>query len=252
MNCHNGEKFLNRSISSVLNQNYNNWELIFFDNMSTDDSLKIVKSFKESRIKTFSSNFFLNLYEARNQALTKISGKYVCFLDTDDYWKKNKIKTQIKYLKNNLDFAIVYSNFNILKKKKNKIRYKFLLPTGNITSKLLKVYTIGILTTCIRTEVFKKIKFNGYYNIIGDFDFFLKLSLNYKIGSIQKSLATYRIHENNYSSIKLRQYILELNIWINKNSNIYKNKGFNLFFLKFYLLKLKIKYFLRLLYQTLI
>ena len=104
MNCHNGEKFLKKSISSILGQNYKNWELIFFDNMSTDNSLSIVKSFKDSRIRIFSSNIFLNLYEARNQALKNILGKYVCFLDTDDFWKKNKITHQIEYLNNNLDY----------------------------------------------------------------------------------------------------------------------------------------------------
>lgn len=242
MNCHNGGEFLNRSLSSVLSQNYKNWELIFFDNMSIDNSLSIAKSFKDPRIKIFSSNIFLNLYQARNNALKKILGKYVCFLDTDDYWVKNKIKKQINYLKNNLNYSMVYSNYNILEGKKNYIKFNSLLPYGSITNQLLKVYTIGILTTCIRADVFKKNKFNGLYNIIGDFDFFLKVSLKHKIGSMQESLATYRVHKKNYSFINLKQYIIEFNTWIKDNEKNYKERGFSLFFLKFYLLKLKIKY----------
>ena len=97
MNCHNGEKFLHESINSVLKQSYDNWELIFYDNCSTDKSLSIIKSFNDQRIKVYKSKSFLNLYHARNEAIKKINGKYVCFLDTDEYgntyvgeWKENK------------------------------------------------------------------------------------------------------------------------------------------------------------------
>ena len=55
MNCHNGQKFLNDSLKSLFKQSYKNWELIFFDNNSEDNSKKIVKSFKDKRIKFFSS-----------------------------------------------------------------------------------------------------------------------------------------------------------------------------------------------------
>ena len=71
MNCHNGAKFISQSVESVLKQNYKNWELIFFDNASTDESLSIVESFNDVRIKIFKSKKFLNLYDARNQALKK-------------------------------------------------------------------------------------------------------------------------------------------------------------------------------------
>ena len=53
MNCHNGEKFLNESVKSVINQTYQNWELIFFDNLSNDNSKKILQSFRDKRIKYF-------------------------------------------------------------------------------------------------------------------------------------------------------------------------------------------------------
>ena len=56
MNCHNGEKFLSEAIKSILKQSYKNWELIFWDNCSTDNSSLILKSFKDSRIKYFRSN----------------------------------------------------------------------------------------------------------------------------------------------------------------------------------------------------
>ena len=90
MNCYNGEKYLKKSIKSVINQNYKNWELIFWDNKSSDNSKKILKEFKDNRIKYFFSKKFTNLYEARNLAIKKSKGSYICFLDTDDWWDKKK------------------------------------------------------------------------------------------------------------------------------------------------------------------
>ena len=55
MNCRNGEKYIKKSLDSILNQSYKNWELVFFDNKSSDDSIKIVKKFNDKRIKFYSS-----------------------------------------------------------------------------------------------------------------------------------------------------------------------------------------------------
>ena len=98
MNCHNGEKYLKESIKSLMSQTYKNWELIFWDNNSFDNSKKIVKKFKDKRIKYFKSQKFQNLYHSRNLAIKKAKGKYVGFLDVDDLWEKSKLKKQIKYL----------------------------------------------------------------------------------------------------------------------------------------------------------
>ena len=84
MNCHNGEKFLEQSLQSILKQSYQNWELIFWDNVSSDSSSKIIKRYKDLRIKYYLSKKFEKLYKARNSALEKTKGDYICFLDTDD------------------------------------------------------------------------------------------------------------------------------------------------------------------------
>ena len=87
MNCRNGEKYLKQSIRSVVNQSYLRWELVF-DNQSSDNSKRILKSFKDRRLKYFKSKKYLKLYNARNLAIKKANGKYICFLDTDDFLEK--------------------------------------------------------------------------------------------------------------------------------------------------------------------
>ena len=240
MNCHNGDTFLRESINSVINQTHKNWELIFYDNASTDRSKEIISGLKESRIKYFYSKNLLNLYEARQKALELSSGNFICFLDTDDLWESEKLEKQIKFMDKNPNNDLVYSNFFINNGKKKYIKHKSILPEGNITNQLLQNYTIGILTVCLRRSLIEKYKFNIRYNIIGDFDFFLRISCLHKIGCIQEALATYRVHDQNLSKIKIMTYIEELEYWIKKNEEIFKS-SYNLWKLKTYIIKLKIK-----------
>ena len=104
MNCYDGEKYLKKSIQSLKKQTYSNWELIFWDNVSKDNSKKIFDRLKDKRFFYFRSKKFLNLYDARNQAIKKSKGKYVCFLDVDDLWKKSKLRKQVDFMNKNKIF----------------------------------------------------------------------------------------------------------------------------------------------------
>jgi len=213
VNCYNGEEFLHYAIKSIVEQTYKNWEIIFFDNNSSDNSLKIIKKFQNKKIKIFrnkTKNIF-SLYKARNLALEKAKGDFIAFLDADDTWNKNKLSSQVNTLKKNPTVSIFYSNFHILfqKSQKRVLRFKKKLPSGFIIKNLLKDYCIGINTLLIKKKIFKNYKFNAKYNIIGDFDLLIKLSLKFKIIANQKSLANYRIHESNFSK-NTKMYIEEL------------------------------------------
>ena len=250
MNCHNGEKYLEQSIESVLNQTYRNWELIFWDNVSEDNSKKIIEKFDDNRIKYYKSKNFNKLYESRNLAIQKASGKFITFLDTDDMWEKNKIEKQTDFFLKNEDFKIVYSNYYILNEKKNikSIKFKDKLQSGMIFENLLKNYTIGIGTVCLERDLFKDHSFNNNFDIIGDFDFFLRLSEKFKIGYMHDTLFIYRLHESNLSKKKLSLHANEMQNWIDSNKDIPKFKK-KLNFLKFYLLKLKFKSLLSFIYK---
>ena len=117
MNCHNGEKYLKDAINSIIIQSYKNWELIFFDNASTDNSSNIVKNFKDKRIKYHYSEF-VNLGVARKKAFSLCKGEYVAFLDSDDYWVKNKLSLQVNQLNKFINCGVSFSNSYFFKNKK--------------------------------------------------------------------------------------------------------------------------------------
>ena len=246
MNCHNGEKYLLKSINSIKNQSYLNWELIFFDNASNDKSKSIIRSFKDKRIKIYSSKKLLKLYEARNAAIKKAKGNYITFLDTDDWWVNKKLTEEVNFIKKNKNVNILYSKFYVYNQKtkiskisNNKIR------AGMISKHLLKNYSIGILSVFLSRKIFKKNIFNKKYNIIGDFDFFTNLSLKYNFFTIEKPLAYYRVHDDNYSKKRIDEFIKELKFWMKQNKKKFESKKISLFHQKILLKKLQIKKILK-------
>ena len=245
MNCHNGEKYLKNSLQSVINQTYKNWELIFWDNKSIDKSKEIVESFKEKRFKYFKSKKFNSLYKSRNLAIKKSKGKYICFLDTDDWWLKKKLIHQIDVLRKNPEIKLIFSNVYLYfqQKKEKKLYFNYKVPKGKITQFLLNNYIIGILTVMASKDIFKKKKFNKNYNIIGDFDFFINLSLKEYFLCIHKPLAYYRVHDANYSK-KTEEYKNEIKKWIKTNSLKFKKLNYSLNKIKYDYFKLKIKNYL--------
>lgn len=244
MNCYNGERFLRKSINSVLDQTYKNIELIFWDNISTDNSAEIVKSFKDKRIRYFKGKKFTNLYNARNLAIKKAKGQFVSFLDVDDWWKKTKIQKQFELYKKNFGRAqLIYSNCYLYNNKlqRKKLFIKSKLPEGKITQELLNNYCVSLLTIFIKKKIFLKESFNKKYNIIGDFDFITRISDKINFACVQEPLAYYRIHENNYSTKQITSYILELKNWLTKNNKSFKKRGFSTLGQLSLLYKLKLK-----------
>ena len=106
MNSYNGEKYLHEAINSVFNQSYKNWEIIFWDNASTDKTAKIATSFGP-RIKYFKSEKNIALGYARNLAFKKASGDFIALLDDDDIWLPTKLEEQLP-LFNDYGIGLVY------------------------------------------------------------------------------------------------------------------------------------------------
>lgn len=220
MNCYNGEKFLKSSISSVLSQTYKNWELIFWDNKSKDNSALVAKNFKDERIKYYLSEKHTSLYQARSLAICKSKGEFIAFLDVDDWWKEEKLEKQIPFFEDP-KIGLIHTNFYKVNQIANKcyINYKKKLPSGKVTSNLLKDYKIGWLTVVIRKKAYESLvdKFNSNYNIIGDFDLCIRLSINWKFLYLEDVLAYCRWHGENLQITESSLHQLELKNWYNEN-----------------------------------
>ena len=96
----------------MLNQDFEDWELIVWDNRSTDETSQIIRSFRDSRIKYYVASVHTTLGEARNLALEKCRGELIAFLDSDDLWLPHKLSSQIPIF-DNQEIGFVYSDTEI-------------------------------------------------------------------------------------------------------------------------------------------
>ena len=232
------KEYIISSINSVLNQTYKNLEIIIiYDDLNKKDLnlLKKIKK-KDKRIKIYINKKNLGAGRSRNKGIKLSKGIFVAFLDSDDLWKKNKLKKQIFFMKKNginashTSYTIINSNNKIIGSRNAKdMSYKL----------LLKSCDIGLSTVILKKEIItNKIKFANI-KTKEDYVLWLKITLNNnKIFALKDNLTKWRKLEDSLSSSKL-QKIYDGYLVYRKymNFNLLKSFGF--------LMLLSFNYFLK-------
>lgn len=217
MNCKNGERYLKYSLNSVLKQKYKNWELIFVDNNSKDETKKIFKKYKDNRFKYFNTKENLKLGAARQFALKKCRGDFIAFLDSDDLWSDSKLQLQIPKFRDK-KVGIVISNTVFFNNHKEIVYYKYPPETGFVFKKLIQKYNINLETLVCRKSIIKKLnfKFNKNFEMISDYELCIKLSLVSKVSYVDKILSKWRVHPKSDSWNKRKKFFTEKLNFLNK------------------------------------
>ena len=197
MNCLNCEKFVKEAIDSVYAQTYPNWEIIFWNNASTDRSDEIAKSYDE-RLRYVRGKETILLCAARNKALEQARGVFIAFLDCDDVWMPEKLEKQIP-LFDDAEVGLVFSdviNFNI-RGDEFRIFDRLVFCKGMCFHQLLKSYYLFMPSVVIRKSALEKETewFDPSFNIIGDYDLFIRIAHSWKLDMCRDALAKYRVHE---------------------------------------------------------
>jgi len=210
---YNYERYIGKSISSVLEQSYQNFELIIIDDGSTDNSGKIINSFNDPRIvlKIFNKNIGLN--KSNNIAIKKSKGKYIIRLDADDYFEKNALKIFINHIAKNKETSLIYPDYYIIDENGMKLSR---VKRENFINKvrMLDLPAHGACTM-FKTSTLKKI--GGYdesFNCQDGYDIWLKIINKYHISNINYPLFSYRQHttnltKNEYKILSTRAKIKE-------------------------------------------
>lgn len=221
---YNAEKFIKKTLKSVQNQTYQNWEMILIDDASTDETVKIISDFakKDSRIKLFkleknSGNGF-----ARNVALEKIVGKYIAYLDADDLWFPMKLEKQIQFLKeNNLHFT--FSFYDCIDEEGNSLNRRVEAPINLTYDQLFFCNYVGNLTAIYDADYFGKIVIEATQKR-QDWRLWLTILKQIQVTKpVPEPLAFYRIRKDSISSSKFKL--------IKHNFGVYREfHGFNFVF----------------------
>jgi len=150
---YNSSLFINDCVRSIISQSYTNWELLIVDDCSLDNSKDIISDFSniDVRIKPIFLENNVGAAEARNVAIRKAKGKYIAFLDSDDFWSSNKLEKQISFMQKN-DIAFSYSTYQFISKDGKELNNVILAPKIMTYHSYLKNTIIGCLTVIIDRE----------------------------------------------------------------------------------------------------
>lgn len=204
MNCHNGAAFLRQAIDSVYAQTFADWEIVFWDNVSTDGSAGIAQCY-DDHLRYFRGSTLVPLYEARNSALAECRGRYVAFLDTDDYWLPHKLQQQVSTIAVNTGTGFVYSNVEILGLDGYRtVKYRSLQPGGDIFRMMLEHYRINLCTVLVSKAAADALprKFDPTFNIAGDADLLLRIAYRTVVQYVPSITAVYREHQHNLTNVR--------------------------------------------------
>lgn len=201
VNCYNGEKFLKQCLESIFNQTYENWEMIFWDNASTDNSHAIFKSFKDNRLNYYRSSKNVSLGQARAWAVNKCKGEYIAFIDVDDEWFPNKTEIQIRQMiKDNS--CLSYSGVLLKMDNGNTATFNPKYKSGYIFDKLLNQFEINMPCSVIKSEALNILNINFDPEIVAseEYDLFIQLAAKFNISVIKEPLCIYRISSNSLTN----------------------------------------------------
>lgn len=203
MPAFNAAKYIASSIQSVLDQTYQNFELIIYDDGSSDQTREIIQSFSDPRIKTILTDQNQGLIVARNAIAKKAQGKYLALLDCDDIAEPTRLEEQVAYLEGDQcdmcgsAYWTINEQSGVRKKSKQKYSNADLKALLTIGSPFCNPTVMG------KAEIFKELPYLQQHKHAEDYAFFVEAALKgWRFTNLKSRLLTYRLHENQISVVQ--------------------------------------------------
>lgn len=201
MPSYNGGKYIKEAIESVLAQTYENFELLIIEDCSTDNSVKYIKEYQDSRIRLIINETNRGVAYSTNRGIELAKGKYIALLDDDDIATQDRLKLQVEYLEQHKEIDILGGRTNVIDENGNVI-CDWGPPRNNpnfIKAKLLfEMVDFGNSSVMIRKEFIENnhLRYKDGYLGMQDFRFYVESSKLGKISAINEVLLKHRMHEN--------------------------------------------------------
>ena len=217
MNCFNGEKYIKQAIESIYAQTYLDWEVIFWDNASTDESCNIAGSF-DSKIRIFKSKTHTSLGDARNKAVEHASGEWLAFLDVDDVWLPKKLETQLAGLATG-DYLLSYGGIKEVDKNLKVIRE--LTPkweTGFQLRSQLLYFEINLVSSMVnrRKLVELGLSFDPQMQASEEYNLYIRLMPHGLVYVVKETIALYRVYSDSLTYQKSDRLAIERRSTLNE------------------------------------
>ena len=200
---YNSERYINRTVTSILQQTFADFELIAIDDCSTDSSLMLLKEWaqQDARMQIIPNVQNLGVADTRNRGIAQANGKYICFIDSDDTWQNNKLEQQLAFMQQtNSDFSC--TAYAMVDDEGRFIKNRMISKQQIVLADLLKENYICCSTVMLKTEIAKQHSMNSSY-IHEDYVYWLELLQNGAKGAVlDKVLTRYRLAQTGRSANK--------------------------------------------------
>lgn len=199
--CYNSANFIQETLSSVVKQTFTDWEWIITDDCSQDNTVEILKSINDSRIKIFSTEKNGGAGKARNISLKNAKGRYITFLDADDIWENNFLAEMLTFMKTE-NIELAYSSYARCNEKLEKELSDFTADVEVNFENMLKTCRLSLLSSMYDSQ---RVGIEYFPEGTKREDHVMWLNLLKKIPTgkpLSKTLSKYRMHSSSVSRKK--------------------------------------------------
>jgi glycosyltransferase involved in cell wall biosynthesis len=201
MPVYNASLYLQDAVESILNQDYNNLELLIINDGSTDHSEQLILTYSDTRIRYYKNDSNLKLIATLNKGLSLARGKYIARMDADDISLPTRLSEQVAFFEANAEYGLVGTNAEIIRRESSyieypaldeELRYAFIFYNPFVHSSIM-----------IRKSILDN--YNLKYDLsmlhVEDYDLWIKIAQHTKIKNLSKVLLKYRIHSTQISTV---------------------------------------------------
>jgi glycosyltransferase involved in cell wall biosynthesis len=228
---YNRSRFLCEAIRSVSAQTFRDWELLVVDDGSTDDTCGLVKSCRldDQRIWYFCNSRNMGIVASRARALSEASGEYVAVIDSDDVWTDpDKLSKQVAFLDGHPDYVLLGGGVVVVDGHGKEVR-RYLNSESDeaVRREILAKNPFAHSSVMYRADAARRV--GGYRRLdegdgsdsVEDYDLFLRLGLEGKLGNLREYLVQYRKHGGNVTSSRLLAMMRKNLALVNKYGSKY-------------------------------
>lgn len=201
MAAYNAAPFISQAIASVLNQTFEDFELLIVNDGSTDNTTAIVRSFTDPRIRLIENESNKGLSFTRNVALIEAKGEFMAVLDSDDIAHPSRLEIQIQHFLNRPKLAILGGYAYVIDHTGCRTGQEMtpICGTNTLHAGLLFYNSFVHCTVMLRMSAFTEVGGYPAYVAAEDYGLFSRIALKYEVDNIPEYLVEYRIHGNNIS-----------------------------------------------------